>query len=468
MTNRTLCPGGFGGKRAIVIGAGTSGLVSAAAAARHFSQVTVLDRDQLPAGASGRKGAPQSRHLHILLQAGQKTFERYVPGFTAGILRRGARQIDMAPDVAWHHSGGWIPQIASDIRIFSLSNELLEWTLRQEVCKLPNIRILDRTGVTGLVTERSRVRGVRLDNDEALPADLVIDASGRNSHAAAWLEQAGFGEVEVTEHPVDVGYSTCLLAPMGGAPQRSALLVHPQRPDRRCGALVPIEHGHWLAMLAGSRGDHPPADFDGFLDWSRGLAVPNLYHFLHAATAVGPVRQWRFATNLRRHFERLRTMPDGLVIIGDAAASINPIYAQGMTHGALGAETLDEVLGACHGVPGSSGAAGLSRRFHERYARLTDTCWLIATAEDLGSVDELNGRYSLTRLSGWYAGKLIELAWRDPVVAGRLMETWNLLRRPASLLRPWLLLRTLAHGLHPARRPGARDEPPMETLYPVD
>ncbi len=50
--------------RAIVIGASTTGLIAAAALSRHFAQVTVLERDTLPAEPEWRKGVPQSRHVH--------------------------------------------------------------------------------------------------------------------------------------------------------------------------------------------------------------------------------------------------------------------------------------------------------------------------------------------------------------------------------------------------------------------
>ena len=40
--------GGFGGDHAIVVGAGTTGRVATAVAARHFDRVTNIDRDRLP------------------------------------------------------------------------------------------------------------------------------------------------------------------------------------------------------------------------------------------------------------------------------------------------------------------------------------------------------------------------------------------------------------------------------------
>ena len=56
------------GKRAIVIGAGVSGLTAAQALADHFKEVVVLERDQLPSGAIPRPGVPQGKQAHGLLR----------------------------------------------------------------------------------------------------------------------------------------------------------------------------------------------------------------------------------------------------------------------------------------------------------------------------------------------------------------------------------------------------------------
>ncbi len=47
--------------RAVVIGGSIAGLCAGRVLAERFDRVTVLDRDQFPAGAQHRKGVPQSR-----------------------------------------------------------------------------------------------------------------------------------------------------------------------------------------------------------------------------------------------------------------------------------------------------------------------------------------------------------------------------------------------------------------------
>src|SRR4051812_18840243 len=77
------------GRRAVVIGAGIGGLTAAGALARHFEQVTVLERDSLPPDASQRPGTPQARHLHGLLAGGVRALTEVFPGFDDDLLRAG-------------------------------------------------------------------------------------------------------------------------------------------------------------------------------------------------------------------------------------------------------------------------------------------------------------------------------------------------------------------------------------------
>ncbi|MBL1083595.1 FAD-dependent oxidoreductase [Streptomyces actinomycinicus] len=51
-------------RRVIVIGAGITGLLCAAALSNAVGEVTVIERDLLPDGPEPRKGVPQSRHAH--------------------------------------------------------------------------------------------------------------------------------------------------------------------------------------------------------------------------------------------------------------------------------------------------------------------------------------------------------------------------------------------------------------------
>ena len=54
-------------KHAIVLGGSMAGLLAARILSDHFGQVSLIERDTLPALAEQRRGVPQGRHTHGLL-----------------------------------------------------------------------------------------------------------------------------------------------------------------------------------------------------------------------------------------------------------------------------------------------------------------------------------------------------------------------------------------------------------------
>ena len=81
--------------RAVVIGAGIGGLTAARVLSRRYAQVTVLDRDVLPAGGEPRRGVPQGGHGHILLISGLRELARLFPGLADELIHRGACRFDL-------------------------------------------------------------------------------------------------------------------------------------------------------------------------------------------------------------------------------------------------------------------------------------------------------------------------------------------------------------------------------------
>ncbi|WP_439816464.1 NAD(P)/FAD-dependent oxidoreductase [Zavarzinia sp. CC-PAN008] len=442
---------------ALVIGASTTGLITAGVLARHFGQVLVLERDALPASPDWRKGAPQSRHVHLLLQRGERIAAGVYPGLLDDLKAAGGRAVDMSRDTAWFDNGGWRLRFDSGIAMHCQSKGLLEFTLRRRALALNNVTIIDRVTVDGYVVEDGRVTGVRRKDGGIHRADLVVDASGRGSPTPQILEALGFGPVPVSDLPVDVGYATRAIALPEPWTAWGSAIVHPRFPDHGTAIIMPVEgtangQGRWLVTLVGARGAHPPADDAGFLAFAKGLAAPHIHDALCQATPLGPVALWRFVGNLRRHYERVR-LPDGLVVVGDAVCSFNPIYGQGMSHGATAAEVLDACLRRRGAAPGGLRLAGLPREFHRRYARFTDQCWFISTTEEYLDDSLASRRPAWAGLANWYLRQVHQLAWSDRDAAQAFLEVMHLVKPASRLLRPGLAMRAL---LHSARADTAR------------
>src|SRR6476661_963892 len=126
------------------------------------------------------------------------------------------------------------------------------------------------------------------------------------------------------------------------APRSPACIFPPTQ--LRGGAVFPLDSQRWIVTLSGAGGDYPPTDEDGFLAFARSLRDPFLYETLKEARPLSSISGNRSTENRLRHYERLARWPGGLVVLGDAACALNPIYGQGMTAAALAALTLDRCL----------------------------------------------------------------------------------------------------------------------------
>lgn len=444
--------GGFGGGRAVVIGAGTTGLAATAAAARHFRDVTTVERDQLPDQPVWRKGAAQSRHVHSLLKGGQNVFNHYFPGLTSDMVAHGAVEVDLGNDIIWHHSGGWKRRFASGVVMQCQSRGYLEWYARQRLTRYPNVSFRAHSAVDGYLMRQGRIAGVRLADGEQIEADLVIDASGRNSNSVPFLQSLGLPVPAISELKVDIGYSTQIFQPGPGARDWKGMLIHSRPPATRTAALMPIEGGRWIVTLVGWNGDLPGGDHDSFISWARGLPVPELYNAIVQAEPVDRVWRWLFPSNLRRHYERLQAPTDGLVVVGDANTSLNPIYGQGMSQGAIGASILDACLQQQREDVGAGELRGLSERFHRRYGRFIDECWMTSTTEDYGVLGGTTQRAWYAPLLAGFLHRFSELTWHDEPAARAFLDVMNMQASPATLLRPRMLWKVLT---------GQRREPPV-------
>jgi hypothetical protein len=69
------------GECATVIGGSLAGLMSARVLAEHFTQVLLLERDNIEDDFRVHKSVPQGHHAHGLMIGGQLAMARLYPGF---------------------------------------------------------------------------------------------------------------------------------------------------------------------------------------------------------------------------------------------------------------------------------------------------------------------------------------------------------------------------------------------------
>ncbi|GIJ43670.1 FAD-binding monooxygenase [Virgisporangium aliadipatigenens] len=446
--------------RAVVLGGSIGGLLAARALSETFDRVVVVDRDDL-AGTGPRKGVPHGLHAHAILAKGREVVEELFPGLTAELTAAGALVADLA-DLNWHNGTRPMRRRRLDSLMLGSSRPALEDHIRARVRALSNVDIRGGCEATGLLAspDRTTVTGATVvtlaDGRTAeLPADLVVDATGRGNRSAVWLGALGYDAP--TEEVVRAGlvYVTREFR-RRPLPSGSAGIVTGLSPACPYGAaMLPLEGERWILTLVGFAHDAPPVDDDGFAAFARRLSIADLHAVVdHAEPLTAPLRS-RAPASVRRRYERMRRHPAGYLTFGDALCSFNPIYGQGMTVAAV--ESL--ALRDCVRRDGTV----VPQRFYARAAKVIDIPWDIAVGGDLAFPAVEGPRTVRVRVLNAYLRRVLRATETDPAVTRAFLRTINLTRPPSRLFAPGMLRRVLL----PARDHAARGSGEVVDAQPV-
>lgn len=432
---------------AVVVGASIGGLLAARVLSKHFDRVTVVERDVLPHGADIRKGVPQSAHAHGLLASGYRVMDAYFPGMMDELEAIGAPRGDVVGDFLWFQYGRWKLRHESGLRGITVSRPCLEAAIRQRVRAIPNVTVLDGTEAVKPTFDAAAGRGtgfvVRSRDSQAetvLESELTVDATGRGSQSAKWLEEWGFGQLDVMTVRINVGYATRVFERRPGDFFNSMGGIVSGTPpaDTRYAAVLAADGNRWIVTLVGSVGDYPPTDESEWTKFAASLPSPVVHDLVTSARPLTNIVSYRFPANQRRLYERMKRLPGGYLAFGDAICSFNPIYGQGMSVAATEAQALDESL--------ASGLDGLAQRFYARASTIVDIPWTIATGEDLRFPQVEGTRPVGSRFANRYLDRVHAVASDDPVVCRKFFDVLNLLAPPTSLMSPPVMWRVLARA----------------------
>ncbi|MEN3309831.1 MAG: hypothetical protein V7603_6033 [Micromonosporaceae bacterium] len=420
--------------RAVVLGGSVAGLLAARALADHYASVIVVERDVLPSRMEHRKGVPHGRHVHGFLPRGLQLVEELLPGCTARLVAGGALLGDILGNVRWYLNGQMLRQAATGLVGLSASRPLIEGAIRDAVRSLPNVTVLDGYDIVGLCAseDRERVTGARVTGlhgagSQVLPADLVVDASGRGSRTPRWLADLGYAAPDEDVVNIDLSYSSRVFAMPAGPFGENIFVATARFPGERRSAIAQrLEGGRAMVTLAGVLGERPPGDLEGFAAYAETLPVPDTYRIVRAGTPLGDAVTFRCRTYVRRRYDRLTDFPAGLLITGDAACAFNPVYGQGMTVAALTTMALrDEVREPLGPDP---------LRFLATQSRVLDAPWALAVGADLALPGVTGPALPPSPLTGEYLARLQRAAVHDAELAAAFIRVTSLVDSPAALL----------------------------------
>ncbi len=315
-----------------------------------------------------------------------------------------------------------------------------------------NITLFEDYDVVNLTstTARDRVTGARIrsrdgGSERVLRADLVADATGRGARTPTFLDALGYGRPSEDQVSVRVVYSSQLLRIPPGTLKELVVLVTPVPGRPTAMALAGYENDTWMFTVGGMAGREPPSEPAEMLAFAEGLAPAHVLAAIRAAEPLTEVCRFRYPESRWRRYDKMRRFPAGLLVVGDAICSFNPIYGQGMTVAALQAQALRQCLHR-------NGANGLARRYFRAAAKPIGVAWRFAVGGDL-NLPEVEGPRPLSlRLANRYVDRLQAAAESDIVVAEQFTKVVAFVDPPTRLLQPKMMIRVAAANLRRRER----------------
>lgn len=444
--------------RAVVIGGSVAGLTAARVLSKYFESVTVIERTSMPDGADFPKGVPQSRHPHALLLRGEGILEELFPGLKQDLLDGGAQQINFGRDLEMRFPYGWLPHFETDMEAISPSRLLLDFVVYQRAAENPKICFKANSEVMSICTDqtKSHVIGVQIHNRsngrvENIPAELVVDASGRSSKAPQWFSQLGYTPPEEQTVNAFPGYATRIFeVPADFNQDWKALYIMPDPPEVSRGAvIVPMEGNRWHVCLIGMNRDYPPTDEEGFMQFARSLVSSEVYDAIQNAQPLSPIWGYRRAENRLRRFDKMERYLEGFVAMGDSVYALNPVYGQGMTLAAIASQLLDQCLTEQAEKGRGVDFSGMAENFQKQLHKELQIPWQTATNEDM-RWPETEGKQELNAASR-FIGRYFDLVFKAMPHNAKVTETFfqvqHMVAPPTVLMRPNILANVIKTNL---------------------
>ncbi|TDD62487.1 FAD-dependent oxidoreductase [Kribbella antibiotica] len=442
-------------ERAVVLGASMAGLMAARVLSDHADEVLIIERDTTGDSVEPRPGVPQGSQVHALLPAGHAQLDRWFPGFSEEALAAGA--VNPPPEQSRTYINGELrpgPPPGSIGAALISTRPFLEAMVRRRTLEIGNIRLVNGRA-DGIDFTDDRVTAARYQPDGTagpesvvtVPADLVVDATGRSSRLSDWLGSAGWPQPEMRRMPIKLNYASALFRRDPKISDIGVSIAQNQpgsgRPLRQ-GGILAVEGDRWLVLVAGYADDRPTRDIDDFRKRCRSDYPTEFAQIAEHGELLGEVNTYHQADSRRRDYHELERIPAGLFVAGDAVASFNPIYGQGMTSATLHASCLSAYLSS---DPDLSQPA---RSYFSDVNVVVDVAWQLSTLADL-ALPHVDGPYPRGyKLTKWFSGLIFAATAKDDDLNVQFNRVTTMLDHPTALARPQFILRALRFALLPS------------------
>lgn len=382
----------------------------------------------------------------MLLKGGENAIEELFPNITNELIEAGSIINNFTRDLKWHQFGLWKQPFIGEVHMIQQSRPLLEWHIQKRIHQISNITIKYETLVKGLLVDEklNKVCGVKVkyletDIQEEVYADLVVDASGFGSKSIEWLREYG---IEVLEEKVriDLFYATKMFKLKENEKLDCCnVLMSPSFPDNPYGVLIQtIEDNRYFVTFSGYANEKAPQTDDDFYDFAENLSISNVTDFLNKAEGITDIKTYKIPYQVRRRFDLVNNVPEGLLVVGDAQCRFDPVFGQGVSVAAMEAHQLQLLLQDRKQLDKT-----FTQQFYKKAANIIETPWDMTTTEISRHPQLKRELTTKQKFQLWYTKQIYRLSASNSDVYIRLVRVMNLIRSPFHLFHPKVLLSVL-------------------------
>lgn len=401
--------------RVVIGGGGVAGLLAAAAAVGEFDDIVIAESG----GRRGERAAhhPQRGQHHNILTRGQLHLEEMFPGFRAALLAAGGVEGEVTTDTHVYEFGGVGAERPLGLSIWSAPWQAI-WDVARSLLP-PSVTFRSGMALDALVLEKGALRAVRVRSragSAPIEVDAVVDATGYGSESERLLRNAGAAVPLATEQRLDRWVVTLRLRrPSEWIGTTEFWMAFTEPPDRHLALLSPYRSDEWILSVSSQETSRrPPRDLTSVLDFLDTLPGPPLRPVLEHAALIG--QPSFFSRRMARwwHYETLDAPLPGFAAIGDAFASINFVFGQGIGVAAWHASVLREALRT------ESGPVAWTRRYLDEAGAIVAQAWALTEVP-----------VPLISLRDWNA--LARSLAHDVELHRRYVGLWHLVEPASSL-----------------------------------
>jgi 2-polyprenyl-6-methoxyphenol hydroxylase-like FAD-dependent oxidoreductase len=230
---------------------------------------------------------------------------------------------------------------------------VVEAALARLAASTHGIEVRRGVAVAGLLTNGSaaagvpHVVGVKTEEGEEIPADLVVDASGRRSPLPKWLEAIGSRPpYEELEDSGFVYYGRTFRSPTGELPV--ALGGPLQHYDSVSTLCLAADNGTWAVALIAGGADRELRKLRDLDTWTKvWRSYPLVAHWVDGEPLEPEVQAMaKIEDRYRRFVVEGMPVATGVAAVGDSWACTNPSVGRGASMSLLHACTLRDLIRA--------------------------------------------------------------------------------------------------------------------------